>query len=142
LLVRADFVLGEHRAGDRLTYKRWRRILTDALPRLLGCADRSPRAERVRLHGGEGQGQFVGWVRIPIERRPSRKRVRKFKAKLRGRLEASLLPIDGRVLKVGVRRCRAWPVPAPVLAVPPGQAEAGVPLEPAAGPADLQFGAA
>jgi len=107
LLVRADFVLDEGRHGDPLTYRRWRRILADALPRLLGCADRSPKAERICLHRGEGEARFSGWVRIPNERRPSRRRLRKLKAKLRGRLEAGLLPIQGRILKVGVRRCRS-----------------------------------
>jgi len=114
LLVRADFALGGQRPGDRAAYTKWRRILTEALPRLMGCADRSPKAERVRLHEGEGEGQFSGWVRIPIERRPSRRRLRKLKARLRSRLEASLTPIDGRILKVGVRRCRTRSVVAPV----------------------------
>jgi len=120
LLVRADFVLGEHKGGDRGMYRRWRRILVDALPRLMGCADRAAKAERVRLHDGEGNGSYSGWVRMPIERRPGRRRLRKLKAKLRTRLEAGLLPIEGRVLKVGVRRCRssapAPSVPAPVVA--------------------------
>jgi hypothetical protein len=123
LLVRADFVLGRHQAADRPAYRRWRRILIEALPRLLGCADRCPRAERVRLHKGEGEGRFSGWLRIPVERRPGRKRVRKFKAKLRGRLEAGLLPIDGAVVKFGVRRCRGRgrptpPTPATPVSVP------------------------
>jgi hypothetical protein len=104
LLVRADFVLGK--GGDGLVYHRWRRILAEALPRLLGCERRSPRAERIRLHEPEGDGRFTGWVRIPIERRPSRRRLRKFRDKLRRRLESSLQPLDGRVLKVGVRRLR------------------------------------
>jgi hypothetical protein len=106
LLVRADFVLGRRQGGDRLVYRRWRRILVEALPRLLGCSDRCPRAERVRLHKGEGEseGRYVAWVRIPIERRPGRNRLRKLKAKLRGRLEESLRPLDGEVIKFGVRR--------------------------------------
>jgi hypothetical protein len=106
LLIRADFVLGEGRGGERVAYRRWRRILSEALPRLMGCADRAPRAERIRLHDGEANGSFSGWVRLPIQRRPSRKRLRKFRAALRNRLEAALHPIDGRVVKVGVRRCR------------------------------------
>src|SRR5262245_45464712 len=103
LLVRADFVLANRPGGDRLSCKRWRRLLADALPRLLGCAHRCPRAV-VRLHDGEGEARYTAWLRLPVERRPSRKRLRKFKAKLRARLEAGLLPIDGRVLKVGARR--------------------------------------
>jgi hypothetical protein len=115
LLVRADFVLGG--GGDRLMYKRWRGILADALPRLMGCADRCPEAEHVRLQSGD-EGRFSGWLRIPIERRPSRRRMRKYKAHLRRRLEAGLTPIGGRVVKVGVRRCRgksAPPAPMPLL---------------------------
>ena len=114
LLVRADFVLGKSQGGDRPTYHRWRRVLIDALPRLLGCADRCPRAERVRLHKGEGAGRYVGWVRIPVERRPGRRRLRKMKAKLRARLEDSLRPLDGSVVKLGVRRQRRRPRPAAV----------------------------
>src|SRR5262245_56394038 len=106
LLVRADFVLGNRRGGDRLTCKRWRRALAAALPGLLGCADRRP-AVRVRLHEGEGEARFSGWLRIPIERRPSRRRLCRFKAKLLTRLEAGLRPIDGEVIKLGVRRCAA-----------------------------------
>ena len=106
LLIRADFVLGEGRGGERVAYRRWRRILTEALPRLMGCADRAPRAERIRLHDGDSPASFSGWVRLPMQRRPSRKRMRKFRAKLRSRLEAGLQAIDGRVLTVGVRRCR------------------------------------
>lgn len=114
LLVRADFVLGG--GGDRLMYKRWRRILAGALPRLMGCTDRCPEAERVRLRSSD-EGRFSGWLRIPVERRPSRRRMRKYRAKLLRRLEAGLLPIGGRVLKVGVRRCRgkSAPPPAPPL---------------------------
>jgi hypothetical protein len=116
LLVRADFVLGRGRGGDRLVYRRWRRVLTDALPRLLGCADRTPHAERVCLHKVEGEGRFTGWVRLPVERHPKRRRLRKFRNALRERLGAGLLPIDGQVVKVGVRRCRARLV-KPVLPV-------------------------
>lgn len=108
LLVRADFVLGRSHGGDRPTYHRWRRVLIDALPRLLGCADRCARAERVRLHKGESEaeGRFVAWLRIAVERRPGRKRLRKMKATLRARLEDSLRPLDGVVMKLGVRRQR------------------------------------
>jgi hypothetical protein len=108
LLVRADFVLGNRQGGDRLMCKRWRRALAEALPRLLGCADRRP-AVRVRLHEGEGEARFSGWLRIPIERRPNRRRLRRFKAKLRASLEAGLRLVDGAVLKLGVRRCRPRP---------------------------------
>lgn len=107
LLVRADFALGEPGQGERIAYQRWRRILVEALPRLLGCADRCPRAEKVRLHLENDVAWFSGWLRIPIQRRPSRRRLRQFKAKLRNRLETSLLPIRGRLLKLGVRRMRA-----------------------------------
>jgi hypothetical protein len=106
LLVRADFVLGKGQAASERTYRRWRRILRDALPRLLGCERRCPKAERVRLHHGEGEGRFSGWLRIVIQRRPSRRRLRKFRDRLRRRLETNLLPIEGQVVKVGVRRCR------------------------------------
>jgi hypothetical protein len=123
LLVRADFVLGKQ-LGDRRTYKRWRGILVDALPRLLGCEHRCPRAERVRLRCVESGARFSGWVRIPIERRPGRKRLRKIKERLLVRLQTSLLPIDGSVVKLGVRRCRAKvqenqaPLPMADLVVP------------------------
>src|SRR5262245_40183908 len=100
LLVRADFVFGNRSGGSRLSCKRWRRLLADALPRLMGCARRCPKAV-VRLHDGEGEARFTAWLRIPIERRPSRKRLRKFEADLRARLEAGLLPIDGRVIELG-----------------------------------------
>ena len=113
LLVRADFVLGNRRGGDRPQCRRWRRILAGALPALLGCARRCPKAI-IQLHEGDGEAKFSGWLRIPIERRPSRRRVRTFGAKLRERLEAGLLPIDGQVIKVGVRRCKVK-VPGPVL---------------------------
>jgi hypothetical protein len=106
LLVRADFVLGAHKAGDRRAYKRWRAILRKALPRLLGCERRCPESEKVRLRCVEGEPRFTGWLRIAIQRRPGKKRIRKFKERLRRRLEASLLPIGGAVIKVGVRRCR------------------------------------
>jgi hypothetical protein len=121
LLVRADFVLGKGQALDRRTYKRWRRILRDALPGLLGCERRCPKAEKVRLRGVHAQGEaiFSGWVRIPILRRPGRKRLRMLKERLRRRLEANLLLIAGQVVKLGVRRCRGaavaqGPVPQPV----------------------------
>jgi hypothetical protein len=117
LLVRADFVLGKVPVGERRTLKRWRRILAAALPQLMGCADRCPKAARLRLRSGEGEARFTGWLRIPVQRRPGRKRLRRFKAQLRTRLEASLAPIDGRVVKVGVRRYRAVPA-LPVEAAP------------------------
>src|SRR5262249_35856197 len=72
----------------------------------MGCADRCRRAEKVRLHKGEGAGSFSGWLRLPLERRPGRKRFRKLKARLRGRLESGLGPIDGELLKLSMRRCR------------------------------------
>ena len=106
LLIRADFVLGERDGGERIAYKRWRRILSEALPHLMGCARHAPKAERVRLHDGEAPAIFSGWVRVPTQRRPGLERVRKFRAKVRSRLEAALRPIDGRVLSLGVRRCR------------------------------------
>jgi len=58
LLIRANFVLGKHQVADRLTYLRWRRVLVEALPILLGCARRCPHAERVRLHRNEGEARF------------------------------------------------------------------------------------
>jgi hypothetical protein len=134
LLVRADFVLHNRLGGDRVVCKRWRRVLADALPRLLGCARRCPQAE-VCLHEGQGEARFSLWLRIPIERRPSRTRLRKFKAKMRKRLEAGLLPIDGHVVKLGVRRCRApEPEMLPLFDVPAEHAqivEAGVANVPA-----------
>jgi hypothetical protein len=105
LLVRADFVIGQHSHPDSAVCRRWRRVFMQALPRLMGCADRAPAAERVSLHEGEVAGSFTGWVRIPMMRRPDRKKLGKFKRKLRERLEASLTPMDGCVLKLGVRRC-------------------------------------
>lgn len=107
LLVRVDFVLSNKLGGDRVVCKRWRRVLADALPRLLGCARCCARAV-VCLHLGEGEAKYSGWLRIPIKRHPSRTRLRRFKVKLRRRLEAGLLPVDGRVVKVGVRRCRVF----------------------------------
>jgi hypothetical protein len=104
--VRADFVLGHSPLGDRRTYKRWRGILRDVLPRLLGCERRCTRAEKVRLRSVADHPLFSAWLRIPIERRPGKKRMRKLRERLRNRLERSLLLIDGRVVKVGVRRCR------------------------------------
>lgn len=126
LLVRADFVLANRAGGGRLSCKRWRRALAQALPRLMGCARRCPEAV-VRLHDGEGEASYTAWLRIPVARRPGRRRLRAFKAKLRARLEAALLPIEGRVLKLGVRRRR----PAP-LVVGPRQQELFAPAELAA----------
>lgn len=119
LLVRADFVLGKHQPADRLIFHRWRRILIDALPHLLRCAKRCPRAEHVCLHQGEAEGRFSAWLRLPIQRRPNRRRLRQLKAKLRSRLEAGLQPFQGEVLKLGVRRCRNKPEVVPLFdAVP------------------------
>ena len=106
ILVRADFVLGQRQGVDRRTFQRWRRILLVALPGLLGCERRCPRAERIRLRSAEEGLSFSGWLRIPIQRRPGRKRARKLQEKLRRRLELSLQPIDGQVIKLGLRRCR------------------------------------
>jgi hypothetical protein len=123
LLIRADFALGNRPGGDRLSCKRWRRLLTDALPGLMGCAHRCPKAT-VRLHDGDSEASYTGWLRIPIHRRPSKKRVRRFKAKLRARLESGLLPVDGRVLKLGVRRLGARRAAAPLnLDLPNGGGE-------------------
>lgn len=115
LLLRADFVLGKGQNVDRMAYRRWRRVLMDALPRLLGCARRCPRAEHVRLHEGDGEGHFSGWLRIPIQRRPSRTRLRRLKGKLRTRLETNLKPVGGEVTKLGIRRMRLRP-PMPLFA--------------------------
>jgi hypothetical protein len=120
LLARADFVLDRSRGGDRLTFKRWRRVLGEVLPRLMGCAERCPRAV-VRLHHGEEEGRFTAWLRLPVERLPGRKRLRLIGARLRERLEAGLLAVGGDVLKVSVRRFRARP------ALPAPAAEAGSP---------------
>jgi hypothetical protein len=114
LLVRADFILGKNTSAHRLVYHRWRRILIEALPHLLRCAHRCPRAEHVCLHQGEAEGRFSAWLRIPIQRRPSRQRLRQLKAKLRSRLEAGLKPLQGEVLKLGVRRCRNKPEVIPL----------------------------
>jgi hypothetical protein len=122
LLVRADFVLGNRLGGGRVMCKRWRRVLTDALPRLMGCARRCPKA-KVRLYEGEGEARFSGWLRIPVRRRPGRRRLRALKKKLFERLGAGLLPVDGRVLKLGVRRCRPRAV-AEVLPLPVPPVEA------------------
>jgi hypothetical protein len=119
-LIRADFALENRPGGGRLACKRWRRLFADALPGLMGCARRCPKAV-VRLHEGEGEANYTGWLRIPVERRPSRKRLRALKAKLRTRLEAGLLPVDGRVLKVGVRRHGAS-VPGPTILAMSGAA--------------------
>jgi hypothetical protein len=117
LLVRADFVLGTPSGEARLSYKRWRRFLADILPRLLGCAQRCPKAV-VRLHQGEGEAYYTGWLRLPIRRRVSRKRLRLFRAQLRARLEAGLLPIGGRVLRLGIQRRVPHPAEPVILALP------------------------
>jgi hypothetical protein len=131
LLVRADIVLGKGRASDRRTYRRWRRILHDALPSLLGCERICPKAEKVRLRGvlGQGEASFSGWVRLTVQRRPGRKRVRKLLQRLRRRLEENLLLVGGQVVKFGVRRCRGKAVVQDVPVVQPvreeGQVEPG-----------------
>jgi hypothetical protein len=102
LLVRADFSLDRSRGGDRLTFKRWRRVLSDALPRLMGYGARGV----LRLHEGPEEGRYSLWLRLPISRRPGRKRLAKIKAKLLDRLESVLLPVGGDVIKLGVRRCQ------------------------------------
>jgi hypothetical protein len=107
LLVRADFVLGGHEAADPLVFRRWRRILFQALPRLLGCADRCPEAEDVCLHKGSPAGRYTAWLRIPTRRRPNRRFVARLGRKLWSRLDDGLRPLGGRVLKLGVRRYRA-----------------------------------
>ena len=104
LLVRADFVLGKDRPADRLSYRRWRKILIAALPSLLGFSRVCPTAEHVCLHDGEQEGHFTAWLRLPVRRRPSRRLVRQFAAKLYRRLEAGLRPVHGEVLKIGIRR--------------------------------------
>src|SRR3954452_19979135 len=80
LLVRADFVLDRSRGGDRLTFKRWRRGLAEALPSLMGLP--GSRAV-VQLHYGEEEGRYSAWLRVPIQRLPKRKRLGKIKARLR-----------------------------------------------------------
>ena len=69
----------------------------------MGLGDRRT---RVRLHEGEEEGRFSMWLRLPISRRPGRKRLAKIKAKLFDRLESVLLPVGGDVIKLGVRRCQ------------------------------------
>jgi hypothetical protein len=120
LLVRADFAIGGGQQGDRLVYHRWRRVLIDALPKLLGCAKRSPRAEQVRLHKGseQGPGRYSAWLRIPIQRRASSRLIRLIRAKLRDRLEAALRPIQGEVIKFSVRRSRSRSEFMPLFAGP------------------------
>lgn len=104
LLVRADFVLGTAGEAARSSYLAWRRILVDALPKMMGCASRCPRAERVSLHADLERGSYTGWLRIPTSRRPDRKQLRRMRKKLAERLAASLLPVHGRLVKLGVRR--------------------------------------
>jgi hypothetical protein len=123
LLIRADFVLGKGQGANRRICKRWRSILVDALPRLLRWRRHTPETERVRLRSGE-EARYTAWLRLPVERRPGRERLRKLEVRIRARLEAALLPIDGRLLKLGVRRRsarRPWVEPA-VLPVAPAPA--------------------
>jgi hypothetical protein len=84
----------------------------------------------VCLHEGEGEARFSGWLRIPVRRRPGRRRLRALKKKLLERLGAGLLPVDGRVVKLGVRRCRPREAAAEVLPLPvsPVEAAAVLPL--------------
>jgi hypothetical protein len=110
LLLRVDFILGHGQPADRLIFHRWRRILVDALPRLLGCARRCPQAEHVCLHenqNGQGQGHYTAWLRIPTQRRPSRALVRRVEAQLHKKLAAGLEPLSGQVVKLAIRRRRA-----------------------------------
>lgn len=116
LLVRADFVLGRGLPVDRLSYRRWRKVLGHALPTLVGFARRCPRAEHVCLHDGDQEGHFTAWFRIPVRRQPNRKWVRKLAARLYQRFEEALRPIHGELMKIGIRRQvegRATPSPAP-----------------------------
>jgi len=95
----------------------------------MGCADRCSRA-RVRLHRGGTVVWYSGWLRLPMERRPSRKRLGTIKAKLRSRLEAGLQLVDGQVLKVGVRRCRPRLPVVPILLAMPQQLVSPQQIEP------------
>jgi hypothetical protein len=117
LLIRADFTLDRSRGGDRLTFQRWRRVLADTLPRLLGVAGRCSRAV-VHLRQGEEQGRFSAWLRLPIHRRPGRKLLRRVRERLRNRLEAVLLAVGGEVIKLGVRRCQPRSRRAPAEVAP------------------------
>jgi hypothetical protein len=65
LLVRADFILDRSRGGSALVFKRWRRVLAEALPRLMGLGNRCSRAV-VRLHRGEEQGGFPPGFASPV----------------------------------------------------------------------------
>ncbi len=105
LLVRLDFILGKGQTAPRVIYCRWRRVLIEALPKLLGCSQRCPRAEHVCLHHGEGEGHFSAWLRIPVQRRANRKLLRKLKSKWLTRLDEGIKPMNGEVVKVGIRRC-------------------------------------
>ena len=105
LLVRAEFVLDRSRGGDRLMFKRWRRALAEVFPRLLGYANRCDRTA-VRLHYGEEEGRFTGWLRLPVERLPNRRHLHDLKAKLCDRFETALLAVGGDVIKFSIRRSR------------------------------------
>lgn len=129
LLVRADFSIGKGQNVDRIVYHRWRKILIDALPRLLGCSRRCPQAEHVCLHKGTGEGRYTAWLRIPVVRRPGRSFVQRLEGKLKERLEAGLKPIQGEVLKVRVRRCRMLPEVLPLFKEMAEEAAVKVPWE-------------
>ncbi len=74
----------------------------------LGCLDVRIVATALRcsLHYGEEEGRFTGWLRLPVERLPNRKRLQKLKAKLCDRFETALLAVGGDVIKFSIRRSR------------------------------------
>jgi hypothetical protein len=105
LLVRADFMIGISQNVDRIIYHRWRRIMIDALPRLLGCSRICPKAERVCLHKGQTVGRYSAWLRIPVQRQRQRSFVQRLETRLTERLESGLKPVQGEVISVRARRC-------------------------------------
>ena len=125
LLFRADFLLDRSRGGDRLIFKRWRRVLGGSLPGIMGISKHCS-SVRVRLHHGEEQGRFSLWLRLAVERHPRRKRLLKIKAKLCDRLESALLAIGGEIVKCGLRRCHGKSLPTPLPFVQPGELTASV----------------
>lgn len=100
LLVRADFALTG--GGERVMLKRWRRVLSATLADLLGHEGKV----RVRLHD---TGSFTAWLKIAVDRRPTRKRVRAREGRLRAKLAAALLPVRGLVFDLTIRRFRGKP---------------------------------